>query len=232
MASVLYGALVSDLAGRMGGQNFQRGLASPVIRNVTTRRSRKVLFQVAPNPISPRGALAYVSKFWQSIGSVNQAAWVGVTPSFPRYNKFGVAYVPSAYQLFCEFNILLVLLQHDVISVAPVVATFVVPTYTVAYDSGTGVISVVQSAPFTSVPYLTIISASAYQSNGAAVKTGRLKEIASHQFSSINTTLNITTQVTNIFGTPLVGTQMFFSIKVCFTTTGELGRIQYYSVQF
>jgi hypothetical protein len=232
MASVLYGALVSALAGRVGGQNFQRGLASPIIRNVTTRRSRKVLFQVAPNTMSPRTALSYVSKYWQGIGSVYQAAWVAAANSFPRTNKFGVRYIPSGYQLFCEFNIALVLLHHDIVPGAPSTASFIVPAYTVAYNSGTGVFSVTQSVPLTSTPYVSVISACAYQSNGAALIKGRLKEIAAFQFTTINTYLDITTPITNTFGTALVGTTMWFAIKLCYTTTGELSPAQIYSIQF
>lgn len=232
MASVLYGALVSDLAGRVGGQNFQRGLASPVIRNVSTRRSRKVLLQVAPNAMSPRTALSYVSKYWKQLTIFQQNAWKLAAVAFPRLNKFGVSYTPSAYQLFCEFNIALVLLHHDIVPSYPSTATFIVPTYTVAYNSGTSVFSVTQSMPLTSTPYVSVISASAYQSNGAALIKGRLKEIAAFQFTAFNTYLDITTAVTNIFGTALVGTTMWFSIKLCYTTTGELSPAQIYSIQF
>jgi hypothetical protein len=232
MASILYGALVSDLAGKVGGQNFQRGLVSPVIRNVSTRRSRLKTTKVAPNYITPRAALAYVSKAWKGIGGVNQANWQSAASSFPRLNKFGVSYTPSAYQLFCEFNIALVLAHHDLVPGAPVTASFVVPTYTFSYNSGTGVFSVVMSAPFTAYPYVTVISAAVYQSNGAILKNGSLKEIAIYQFTSVNTTLNITSQVTNIFGPALVGTTMWFSVKLLFLTTGELSSAQTTSLSF
>lgn len=224
--------MIPDLVGKVGGQNFQRGLASPTLRNISTKRKFIIYPQIAPNAINHRATFAFVSAAWRGLSSTVRSNWAAATPSFPRTNKFGTVYTPSAFQLFCEFNFALTLIGLDLNSSTPTVATFVSPIWAVVYDSGAGTITISQSVVYTASPYKTIIAACFYQSNGKGLRKSTLKDIASHQFTIASASYDITAQITSVFGAIIPGTTMFVSVKQVFLTTGEFNQAQYFSISF
>lgn len=232
MASVKYGAMIPDLAGKVGGQNFQRGLASPIIRNISTKRKFIQYPQLAPQNANHRGLLAYASQSWKNISSTQRSNWSAATASFPRTNKFGNVYTPSGFQLFCEFSMGLLIAHLDIINDAPAVSTFIAPTWAVVYDSMANTITISQSVLYTASPYKTFITASYYQSNGKGLRKGQLKTIGLHQFTIIAPSLDITSNITSLFGAFISGTTMFFSVKQINTGTGEMNEPIYLSVAF
>lgn len=232
MASVQYGAMVPNLAGKVGGQNFQRGLAAPILRNISTKRKFIQYPQIAPNLINHRAAFGYVAQSWKNITAGQRSDWKTATTSFPRTNKFGGSYIPSAYQLFCEFNMALVIAGLSLIAAAPTTSTFVSPVWEVVYDSGAGIVTVNQSVVYTASPYQTVISASYYQSNGLGLRKSNLKDITVHQFSIGSPSLNITSLITSLFGSIMSGVTMYVAIKQININTGELSMPQYFPVAF
>lgn len=232
MASILYGSLVSDLAGKVGGQNFQRGLASPTLRNISTKRKKFNVLPVGNKINAIRGRFAYVAASWRSLSPSQQSAWVAVTGSFPRTNKFGVSYTPSAYQLFVEFSLGLVYLGSSIATAAPAVSTFVVPTWSIAYAGGGGDIIITQSPAYTSIPYLTVIRASGYQSNGLGLIKSRLKVLATFQFKASARTTNVASAFYTMFGAAIPGTTVYFSVNQINVNTGEQDILSYFAVAF
>lgn len=232
MASVLYGAMVSELAGKIGGQNFQRGLASPTIRNISTKRKKFNVVPVAQAIPTIRALFHYVTASWRSLTLSQQSAWRRATSLFPRTNKFGTSYTPSAYQLFVEFNLSLKYLGHDLEVSAPTVSTFVVPTWSIAYAGGGGSITISQSVVYTSSPYETVIRACVYQSAGKGLVKSRLKVLAAFQFTSVASSLVVSTSFYNTFGPAVTGTVAFFTVNQVNVLTGEQGPSTTLSVSF
>ena len=232
MASIQYGALVTNLVGKVGGQNFQRGKASPILRNIATKRRFWRYKQFVTGYVTPRAALTYVAQSWKGVSSANRAAWLAAAPSFPRLNKFGSVYIPSAFQLFCEMNTLLVLTGASTVETAPTLSTFVAPVWSVAYDSEEGSITFTQGAPFTTSDYPTLIRGSYYQSNGRQVKVALLVVFKHKVFSSGSTTYVATADIIATFGPIVPGTTMWFSLTQYNVATGESTRPVYLSVAF
>jgi hypothetical protein len=221
MASILYGALVSDLAGKVGGQNFQRGLAAPSLRNISTKRKK---FNVTPvgNAIPTiRGRFAYVTRSWRSLSPTQQYDWAVAAPSFPRLNKFGATYSPSAYQLFVELSLGLTYIGSAIAVSAPAISAFVTPSWSIAYAGGGGSIIITQAPVYTYVPYATIIRATVYQSAGLAVIPSRLKVLTFFQFKASVHTLDVSSWFYAMYGSARAGTKAFFSVNQINVNTGE-----------
>lgn len=222
MASIKLGIMVPAIAGSVGGTIFQRGNASQFIRNKPVKRSFILNPQQAILTIGHRWQFASIARLWSSIGATDQAAWVTATALFPRLNKFGDTYTPSGYQLFCEFNMALLIYSYTVINTAPLVSTFPATPFTATYDADAGTVTIACTTPFPTTPYVTIISASNYVSNGRSFEKAKLKYILKYQFDTDATSLDITYEITQIFGDIVIGSQMWFSLKFLNTSTGEL----------
>ena len=232
MASVQYGATVTALAGRVGGQNFQRGLASPVLRNISTKRHYGSVTPVGNKIKSIRGLFAYVTQSWRSLTLAQQGDWSDVASDFPRKNKWGATYTPSAYQLFVEFSLGLKYLGLDLVTGAPSTSTFAASVWSVVYAGGGGAITVTMAAPFTHSPYKTIIRASGYQSNGLSLRKGRLKVLQVYQFTSSLTSLDVSSAFYAMFGAATAGMSAFITVNQINATTGEEDVSYSFEIQF
>ena len=230
MASVQYGEIVTELKGRIGGQNFQSGLASGILRNIPTRRKTFSITPITPLGKSTRAIMAFVSASWRGLSSSQQAAWVAVTSSFPRYNKYGTVYTPSAFQLFCEFSLALVMAGEDIVIGAPSTSSFNNGAITFTYVSATPSITVAIAAPYPTAGYKVIISCSPYVSNGLAVQPQRLRIIGLKSFTAGTHSYDITSLITATYGSLVVGMQLWFGIKQINPSTGELGQLSVFNV--
>ena len=99
MAVIQFGAIVTQGAGAIGGQVIQRGRSSQVLKQKGRPTIRRGLVNQPP-----RTKLAAVASTWRDLSSNNRATWESIALSVTRYNRFGVAYVPTGYQLFMELN--------------------------------------------------------------------------------------------------------------------------------
>lgn len=99
MAVVKYGAIVTEIKGKIGGTVFQAGKSSYVMRNNAFGGGRKSLRWQEIKQIFAR-----VATNWRTLTSGQKASWLASTPDYPATNKFGDTYTPSAYQLYCTLN--------------------------------------------------------------------------------------------------------------------------------
>ncbi len=232
MAHIIFSQNISSVVGKLGSTVYQRGNPSQFIKNVSTKRNNQNLIQVAPLTNQIHNKFKQVVQTWQTLTGSQQNAWQAVTGNFTRVNRVGAIYAPSSYQLFCEMNFTLNLLNGTIIITPPSVSTFVASIYSVAYDSVGGIIVVNQSPVYTDTPYKTIIYAGNYQSNGLGYRAGLMKVIALYQFSSLANSLDITTAYTNLYGSFFTGKKAYFLIKQINVNTGELHTYGTYSVNF
>lgn len=99
MAVIQFGSIVTQGAGKIGGSVIARGRSGQVLKN----KGYPIIRRGEVNQPS-RSKLASVSSLWGGLTSVQRSAWEAVALSQTRYNRFGVAYTPTGYQLFCELN--------------------------------------------------------------------------------------------------------------------------------
>lgn len=232
MAQIIFAQTVSSIVGKMGSTVFQRGLASPTIKSIPHRRNYQYINQIAPLSKQVHAKFSQVAQTWQTLTGTQQAAWAAVCSSFSRVNRLGAIYTPSAYQLFCEMNFALNLLNGNIIITPPATSIFVASVYSVAYNSGAGTLIVSQSVIYTDSPYKTIIYAGTYQSNGLGYRAGLMKIITLYQFTAIATTYDISAAFQGLYGSYIAGKKAYILIKQINTTTGELHSYGYYPVNF
>lgn len=224
--------MVVSLRGKVGGQNFQTGNAVAVLRNISTRRRLYNNSPVGFKIPALRGKFAFVQQAWRGIGATNQAAWAAVTSSFPRLNKYGVSYTPSAFQLFSELSLGLTYLSLPIVNTAPSTSSFPSPVWSIAYAGMGGDIILQQTSGYTAAPYKTIIYATNYQSAGRTLVKGRLRIILAHAFTSAAPSTNLASTFYGTFGSYQAGQQAFFVMRLINTNTGELSSSHKLSVIF
>ena len=99
MAVIQFGGIVTQGAGKIGGQVIQRGRSSQVLKQKGRPTVRRGLVNQPP-----RTKLGAVASTWRDLSSGDRATWQALALTVTRYNRFGVAYVPTGFQLFMELN--------------------------------------------------------------------------------------------------------------------------------
>lgn len=100
MARVQLGGGVTAIAGRVGGSIFQRGRAGQQMKAGQFTKNR-----VTHGKGTSRSVLASVSQYWRTLDTTRKTGWNALASGLTRVNSFGVSYVPSGFQIFCECNL-------------------------------------------------------------------------------------------------------------------------------
>lgn len=117
---VKFGGIITEGAGKVGGQIVQRGTHGQILRNLKPPTIRKGY------PSSrPRVNLSAVASEWRQLTTLQRDSWIGLAATLTRFNKFGDAYIPSAYQIFCELNMNLLQFERtNILATAPISPVF------------------------------------------------------------------------------------------------------------
>jgi hypothetical protein len=100
MASVKFGMLITEAAGKVGGQILQRGRTGGQLRNLSKpplRNQNSTAFRKLP--------FAIVSQTWRTLTPSQIIDWNNLALTQTRSNKFGDPYTPTGFQLFTELNL-------------------------------------------------------------------------------------------------------------------------------
>lgn len=108
MASVKFGSLITGAAGKVGGQILQRGRTGSQLRNL----SQPVRVRSSASSIIQQNFSSTSSK-WKSITNTQRTSWNDLAATLTRLNKWGDTYVPTGFQIFCEFNLNKCILTPD-----------------------------------------------------------------------------------------------------------------------
>ena len=117
MAIVKYGSIITEIKGKIGGQVFQGGNQSFVMRNDYKDRNRK---SYTETPVNVR--YSELAALWKSIGYDNQQSWIDNPNAylFPVINKFSESIVVCGYDVFCMLNYPLLLFGITTQDICPV----------------------------------------------------------------------------------------------------------------
>lgn len=102
MAVVKYGAMVTELKGKLGGQVFQGSNASLIIRNNQRKRNppSSQMFLSSKN-------VTTVSQAWRSLSDAQRTAYAAAAALWPFTDKYGNTYYGTGYQVHNAQNIAL-----------------------------------------------------------------------------------------------------------------------------
>ena len=214
---VQFGAIVTAGAGKAGGQIIQRGRTGQILRNLTKPVIRRDL-----NSFGPRAFLLKVASTWKIIADVDKVSWNSLAGTLVRYNKFGVAYTPNGYQIFCELNLNSFVLQDSpVIHTAPSPPDWPLADAITLTANPTGP-SIVLDWTFTGGDVDFYVAPSFYplQSMGVSVPRGSSRTCGSTALLTANT-IDLTDNFVDRFGAPRGGEwQLALELKVIQSGTG------------
>lgn len=99
MATIKFGAIVTDMRGKLGGHVFQKGNQSRVMKTGTLPKGRKTsIVQVRNNQ------LAQLRSDWNDLTVTNKQAWQLAAPNYTFKSKFGDQQAYNGYQFFLFLN--------------------------------------------------------------------------------------------------------------------------------
>ena len=99
MASVKYGAIVTELKGSVAGQTFQGGNVGYILRTKGyTKGMGSDSKQLATR------ALSQVTQLWRALSASDQAAWNAISGAWTFVDRFGNTYSGSGYQVHNSYN--------------------------------------------------------------------------------------------------------------------------------
>lgn len=125
MAQVKYGAIITEIKGKVGGTTFQGGRTGGLMKN--KGKNREVHGNLDDVLNFPRRiAFGSVTKYWSQISEAQRASWNGLVGTWTFVNKFGDTYNGTGYQIFCAANINRLSLGLSLLATAP--------TFNAAYD--------------------------------------------------------------------------------------------------
>jgi len=103
MASIKFGAIVTDMRGKLGGHSFQKGNQSRVLRTTSIPRASSSL-----SKIRTQQQVNEVRIAWENLPFEEQENWSVLAANFSRKNKFGdsVAYTARQFFFYTQNNLL------------------------------------------------------------------------------------------------------------------------------
>jgi len=99
MAIVLYGSIIEQIKGRVGGAVFQKLGASLGVRAYSTfKPSSSQLAQ------TKRHQMNQVAAGWRALTPAKKLLYQTYAPNYPVFNRYGAPIVLNGYQLFSKIN--------------------------------------------------------------------------------------------------------------------------------
>ncbi len=178
-ASVKYGAIVTDIKGKVGGTIFSGSVAGGSMSNKAAVNKSvgsggKQNKSSADKIISSQQNMADNATTYRNLSTAEQTAWTAAAPNFPFKNKFGEVYTASGYQVYMSINNNLKAIGQATLTTPPE-ATDLVPTPAFEIEMGGGASGDILLTMLVPDGYTLILYATASQSKGRSLEKGRLK---------------------------------------------------------
>lgn len=216
MAKIKFGAIVTDMRGKVGSQVFSKNKSGAYVR------SQKVnVVSSTADQVTVRNRLVSFSQGWRSLNQSDRDAWNNAVDSFRHTNVFGNVINPSGFDLYVKLNFNL-----DQVGIAPLtlpplpglvqnvssLAVFsesVSPSIFVAYDNSS-----------LSSDHKLILSATACISTGINYVKNRLRVIRVIDLSEVSP-LNVSVEYLAKFISITASTRISVSMIGINTVTGQ-----------
>lgn len=223
MAVAKYGAIVTDIKGKIGGTVFQGSVAGGVMKNNAARKSTsgtsKLSKADAGRAFLPQRTIAELSSAWKTLSSGDQLSWKTAAPGFPFTNKFGVQYTPSGFQLYMSVNTNLTVIGQSVMSSAPTPSDLInMPAFGLTWTSA-GQLSITNPAGVPS-GYFMQVYGTVGMSAGRQPQKGDYKLLAVYPDSAVFP-LNIDTEYSTVFGSYSTGATVWIQCKLSKADSGR-----------
>lgn len=100
MATIKFGAIVTDMRGKLGGHVFQKGNQSRVMKTKSKPIKRVSTFTSSNGVFVKNAQLA-----WRALLSTEKLRWNAITPEFLTQNVFNGVLQLNGFQLYMKLNV-------------------------------------------------------------------------------------------------------------------------------
>jgi len=219
MASILFGLVVVDARGKLGGHVFTK------VRSGNTLRTKSM----PTNPRTPRqqtmrAALGTLSSNWRALTASQRLTWINSVNNFVRTNVFGVAYAPSGKNLYVSLNQNLANVGASPIVDAPIPQSVIAPNVSEMAITLSG-----SSIEFTfdtgAAGQSLLISATRPVSPGKYYMDNEFRIVDTYDQTTASA-VNIWAAYVAIFGIPTLEQKIFLKVVPVNETSGQTGVIE------
>jgi len=123
MAIVKFGAIVTGIKGKVGGQVFQGGRSATIFKNkgnsIGASSGRQTAY-IGDDKSLSRTNFAIVTKHWASLTDGERTSWSALIGVWTFFDKFGDVYEGTAYQIFTAVNLNRLSLELALLDTAPI----------------------------------------------------------------------------------------------------------------
>lgn len=122
MARVKYGAIITEIKGKIGGTIFQGGRSGGIIKNKPAAKCRKSLCDWIGGNLSQvrTNNLGIIAKEWASLSNAERNSWGGLLGVWLFTDRFGNIYDGTPYQIYTAVNINRTLIELPRLASAPI----------------------------------------------------------------------------------------------------------------
>lgn len=221
MATVKYGAFITSMKGKIGGTIFLGGANGDVVKLDAIRDSAKLTKADAGRVINTLPLTAEVAGNWRDLTDAQRTSWTTGAVNYPAYNKFGVAYTPTGYQVFMRLNFQILQLTGAIATDCPVPITIdPQPTFAIAQPDLTS-LDMTWSGSFQSDTYLQI-EATQPMPKGRRPKNSFFKVIQ-QLADSATSPQDLFSRYAAVYGSFPAAAMIYFRFTVISSTTGQKG---------
>ena len=226
MARVLYGSIVTQLSGSIGGTVFARNASG----NTCRRKSRNIKRNTVKMSTF-RNSFGFIQRSWRGIDAASRTTWSTNANLFPYVNSLGITHYYTGFQLYSKFNNQLFNVGAPLLVTAPTPSTMsaiTVATSVFTADTDFFEFSFIDSVGLTSVVpvgFILQLFATTNLSLGiSSPNIGAFKMLYLYQ-GGVNTSfINLADRYFDTFGSlPLSSSNVFLSARYVNTATGEVG---------
>jgi len=122
MARITYGALITNIAGSIGGVTFQCN-SSGAIAKLRSRSNKSS----TPDQVARHSVLANLVSLWSTLSAVQQTAWNAIAAANVHISPWGESKQLNGYQWFISCNSNNILCGYAIILAAPAYASIAPP---------------------------------------------------------------------------------------------------------
>jgi hypothetical protein len=215
MAKILFGMMMTDARGKLGGQVFSKNRGGSYVRRKVTPSNPRTLDQQAN-----RALLGSTSRGWSSLTDAQRTAWNAAVVNWPKKTIFGGTKIPSGKGLYVELNKNLSAAGQSNISVPPAKADIpVLGLVGVTFDISLGTMVIT----YTGNPdiYLLQVRATPMLSQGTTNAKNRFRIIYTENADNYDDNNAYDAYVAK-FGSLTVGANVQVSVALISPSTGQI----------
>ncbi len=173
MAKIKFGAIVTDMRGKVGSQVFSRNKSGAYARSFKVN-----VISATASQVTARMRLSTLSSAWRSLTQVQRNSFNEAVTSFKHTNIFGSIISPSGFDLYVKLNCNLVQIDVAPISTAPTPGLVQnVASLSVVSDATTPAVTISWDASTVSIDHYFVISATKCLSPGVNYVKNLLRSI-------------------------------------------------------